>query len=339
MAFASPYLSSMLLQSCFFLYTVFVHSVASLNATCYFPDGSVAPSDTPCPNIGSSASCCGQDSYCLSNGLCAVIFRMSYARGSCTDPTWKAIGCPNVCLGGESSFFYPDSILPHRLRNPWPGLAVYATGYPALGYSCITETSVLRCRAASPSGGGPIFKCDYGSLFSCEHQTCATDNFSMPDFGKVQVILRDYQLSSLGLHSSSSIAISTDSAMSSASTDTQSTPTGSTTVSVSPTETKDATPTASTAVRSSNHSALAIGLGTGIPVGLVALAGLTVLILARRKINILTKGIEKSQADLLAYKDAQRGYEQTQSQTTYEAPFNGVNPELSSGRDFQQLPS
>ena len=161
----------------------------------------------------------------------------------------------------------------------------------------------------------------------------------MPDFGKVQVVPRDYQLSSLGQQSSSSIAISTDSAMSSASTDTQTTPTGSTTVSVSPTETKDPTPTASTAVRSSNHSALAIGLGTGIPVGLVALAGLTVLILARRKINILTKGIEKSQADLLAYKDAQRGYEQTQSQTTYEAPFNGVNPELSSRRDFQQLPS
>lgn len=111
-------------------------------------------------------------------------------------------------------------------------------------------------------------------------------------------------------------------------------------MSAGPTGEKDVTPTASTAVRSSDHSALAIGLGAGIPVGFVALAGLTI-ILARRKINILTKGIEKYQADILAYKEAQSGREQHQSQTTYdyEAPFNGVNPELSSGRDFQQLPS
>ena len=214
------------------------------------------------------------------------------------------------------------------------------------------QSPLLRYRADNPSRGQRISKCDDGHLFSCAHQTCATNNFSIPELGKTAIVLRDFQFSSLGLQSSTSIATSTDSTMSpatiatptgsaisSASTDTPTTPTGSATVPAGRTGGRDVTPTARAVVGSGNHNSLAIGLGAGIPVGLIALAGLTVLILARRKINILTKGIEKSQADLLAYKDAQRGYEQQQSQTRYEAPFNGVNPELSGGRDLQQLPS
>lgn len=311
----------------FCLAAVFLHSAESLNATCFYPDGSEASTDTPCPSTGSSAPCCAQNSFCLSNGLCAG--SLHYGRGSCTDPTWKAAQCPNLCTEGGKSFF---SFLfsRHDYGLAWRPLlaavvqqAVYIIRYPIMGMVFDEWKAMLRFCAENRSGGKGIGICSGGDLFSCDYQNCPTQNFSIPGSGNVQIVLRDYQLSSLGLQSSISTAPTA-------------TPTTSAALSADSTHT---TPTTTPAVRSSNHNALVIGLGVGIPIGLAALAGLTAFILARRTINALTKGIQKSQADLLAYKEAQYRYEQQQSQTRYEAPFNGVKPELGSGRDYHQLHS
>ncbi|RHZ47885.1 uncharacterized protein CDV56_104015 [Aspergillus thermomutatus] len=39
-------------------------------STCYYPDGSVAPQDTPCQDSTKQATCCGQGYACLSNSIC-----------------------------------------------------------------------------------------------------------------------------------------------------------------------------------------------------------------------------------------------------------------------------
>lgn len=143
MALASPSLSSVLLEICFYLSAVFVHSAASLNATCYYPDGSVASSDTPCSSTGSSASCCEDKLYCLSNGLCLDIAHVFYVRGSCTDPTWPASSCPRRCLGGGlggkcSSFLSRIYLISSSMHlMAWPSCVCHQL--PALGYSHITE--------------------------------------------------------------------------------------------------------------------------------------------------------------------------------------------------------
>lgn len=74
---------------------------------CYFPDQTtIAPIQVPCnssaSNTTSSASACCRDTpntYCLSNGLC--LSNGQTYRGSCTDKTWGAEGCPKDCVDRE----------------------------------------------------------------------------------------------------------------------------------------------------------------------------------------------------------------------------------------------
>ncbi|KAF4157108.1 hypothetical protein CNMCM6069_005880 [Aspergillus lentulus] len=72
----------------------------SLSA-CYYPDGSVAPQDTPCQDSTKQATCCGQGYACLSNSICMATGdeikkpgASLYVRGSCTNQTWRSSACP-----------------------------------------------------------------------------------------------------------------------------------------------------------------------------------------------------------------------------------------------------
>lgn len=76
------------------------------NATCYFPDGTIAASHRLC-HVGVKHSVCCRDGYgCLSNGVCSLVeyaWRADkvdpvYLRGSCTDETWRDPVCPKFCL-------------------------------------------------------------------------------------------------------------------------------------------------------------------------------------------------------------------------------------------------
>ena len=71
--------------------------------SCYFPDGSISPTDQPCPipDGQTEAPCCGSQAdgsraICLSNNLCMSDLKLS--RGSCTDRSWNAFPCPHYCL-------------------------------------------------------------------------------------------------------------------------------------------------------------------------------------------------------------------------------------------------
>ncbi|KAJ5706716.1 hypothetical protein N7488_006517 [Penicillium malachiteum] len=69
---------------------------------CYYSD-STKSSDTPCYTDGRVSACCGEDSICLTNGLCLSLaqpYRLS--RGSCTDYAWGS-SCPQYCTNAQPS--------------------------------------------------------------------------------------------------------------------------------------------------------------------------------------------------------------------------------------------
>ena len=80
---------------------------------CYYPDGSVASTDSPChsPSIKDGASaCCDSIDICLNNGLClAQAGGEVISRGSCTDQTWQSTECSQYCADGKS--------ITHRFEN------------------------------------------------------------------------------------------------------------------------------------------------------------------------------------------------------------------------------
>ncbi|KAF2469323.1 uncharacterized protein BDR25DRAFT_343722 [Lindgomyces ingoldianus] len=78
-------------------------------ALCYYPNGAIATSDVPCSSSGES-TCCASGYACLSNNLCkltqqagAGLARSAYARGSCTDQSWKSDHCSSFCLTPSKS--------------------------------------------------------------------------------------------------------------------------------------------------------------------------------------------------------------------------------------------
>ena len=71
--------------------------------TCYFPDGSPSPRDTPCraPSSGQASPCCPYFDICLDNSLClAQSGNEVVTRGTCTDKSWQSSDCPGYCQDG-----------------------------------------------------------------------------------------------------------------------------------------------------------------------------------------------------------------------------------------------
>lgn len=134
-----------------------------------FPNGSTS-SDVPCDANAEVTQCCGTRSACLSNGLCALDSTssdsgISYARGTCTDPSWASLSCPQRCQLNQDT---PTNSSVYDFRAG--GVQVWACG-GAQGYGkvaeyccesaaegtrcCSTETAVFTLAAASvgPSVG------------------------------------------------------------------------------------------------------------------------------------------------------------------------------------------
>ncbi|KAL2268028.1 hypothetical protein VTJ83DRAFT_2874 [Remersonia thermophila] len=75
---------------------------------CFFPNGDVNPEDVPCDPGAPVSMCCGSRDACLSSGLClnpgtGPTRGISFARGTCTDQTWKSPICPQKCRINQDS--------------------------------------------------------------------------------------------------------------------------------------------------------------------------------------------------------------------------------------------
>ena len=79
----------------------------AVRSNCYYPDKSLASTDTPCSS-DTNSTCCGKGYACLSNKLCMATGAESYeddnslyVRGSCTDKSWTSVNCPLFCIGSS----------------------------------------------------------------------------------------------------------------------------------------------------------------------------------------------------------------------------------------------
>lgn len=84
-------------------------SSAFIEAACYYPNGSIAPNDTPCRDDTAESTCCGQGYACLSNGMCQATGSelqkdgaTELVRGACTDRSWRSSSCPLFCINPET---------------------------------------------------------------------------------------------------------------------------------------------------------------------------------------------------------------------------------------------
>ncbi|KAI9669568.1 MAG: hypothetical protein M1817_004611 [Caeruleum heppii] len=78
-------------------------AVSTVDAMCFFPNGSRSVLDVPCNPGQQDSVCCYSQEACLSNKLCKVaptpLFpAVRYNRGTCTDQNWRSAECPNFCL-------------------------------------------------------------------------------------------------------------------------------------------------------------------------------------------------------------------------------------------------
>ena len=79
--------------------------IMASQATCYFPDKSIASGFELCnstlvgPNGGESA-CCTAGDICTTGGFCLNDMYYPY-RGACTDKSWNSDNCASECLNCE----------------------------------------------------------------------------------------------------------------------------------------------------------------------------------------------------------------------------------------------
>lgn len=75
---------------------------------CYYPNGDLAKNSRPCDITNDALTVCCEAGYnCLENKVCqsdedtnsTTVELGDLERGSCTDKTWKAPGCPKFCYG------------------------------------------------------------------------------------------------------------------------------------------------------------------------------------------------------------------------------------------------
>ncbi|KAF7914375.1 uncharacterized protein EAF01_000781 [Botrytis porri] len=95
---------------------------------CFLSNGSCDPNGIPCFSSDSASRCCGSDEFCSTNKLCVSKNDSNkFSRGSCTDPTFRAASCPNIC------------------QNIGDTGAVLPCGDPSLGRFCCDEGRGFEC--------------------------------------------------------------------------------------------------------------------------------------------------------------------------------------------------
>lgn len=79
--------------------------LAQSNERCYFPDGSVDVEGFVCNSTaaasGRGSACCLHDDACYESGACLQDWSGVFYRRGCTDPTYRAPGCPKMCVDGK----------------------------------------------------------------------------------------------------------------------------------------------------------------------------------------------------------------------------------------------
>ncbi|KAF8852028.1 hypothetical protein BDZ45DRAFT_750030 [Acephala macrosclerotiorum] len=118
----------------FLLFVSFLQILGQAGAasnSCYYPDGSIASSDSPCNSTASATDaslCCPAGWACLSNSVCMSTPESTgynpqapaYGRGSCTDQSWGSSACPYFCdQGNDAKGAAPMSKCPSNTNDTY----------------------------------------------------------------------------------------------------------------------------------------------------------------------------------------------------------------------------
>ncbi|TGO22129.1 hypothetical protein BPAE_0181g00120 [Botrytis paeoniae] len=128
---------------------------------CFSSNGSCDPNGIPCFSNDSASRCCGSDEFCSTNKLCVSKNDPNkFSRGSCTDPTFRAASCPNICQSiGDTG-------------------AVLPCGDPSLGQFCCDEGRGFEC-CSTPR---KVFTLGKGTTFTENSPNSAAAANSNTDF-------------------------------------------------------------------------------------------------------------------------------------------------------------
>lgn len=149
----------------------------------------------------------------------------------------------------------------------------------------------LICFVANPFSGKVMSPCNYAGKFACDYDQCAKENFTV---SKGQVILRDYQQSSLGV-----LITVTANATTGASVSTLASSSTSTSTSSSLAKDKAPCVPSSSSSFSPNSSfnqsskLAAVGAGVGVPFAIALVTALVLLGRERRKARRLEREIAR----------------------------------------------
>ncbi|KDN71726.1 hypothetical protein CSUB01_12045 [Colletotrichum sublineola] len=144
-------------------FTAGVEAKASL---CYFPGG-VQAKDVPCDPNAEVSMCCGHIDGCLSNGLCKLdettnSTGIAYARGTCSDPTWRSPVCPQNCI------LNPDTLTNSNAYDfRLNGVQVWQCDSQGFGvpgkFCCESKAEKTRCCSTPGAIFGPLIAATPGN--------------------------------------------------------------------------------------------------------------------------------------------------------------------------------
>ncbi|KAJ6784698.1 hypothetical protein PWT90_00441 [Aphanocladium album] len=128
-------------------------NAAGAAATCYSYEGKALPM-SPCDGSGSISPCCGDNDFCLSNGLCLNAGgNNAYSQQGCTDKDWKP-PCKKHCPGNVGKFGMKFCLMVPVYERWAQGVATSSTG-SATASKTETMSTPTSMGSSKPESHGP----------------------------------------------------------------------------------------------------------------------------------------------------------------------------------------
>lgn len=102
--------ANMMRLHCFLLFLATALPVHSLLTKCYWPNGDNATSLFVCLPNADYSHCCRNGDVCITNGLCFSPGLGAILRRGCTDSTFQASPCTDIC--GSIGTYNPSTPTP-----------------------------------------------------------------------------------------------------------------------------------------------------------------------------------------------------------------------------------
>ncbi|KAK1990069.1 hypothetical protein LX36DRAFT_621287 [Colletotrichum falcatum] len=147
--------------------STFIAGAQAKASLCYYPGGVQAAKDVPCDPDAEVSMCCGSVNACLSNGLCkddstTNSTGIAYARGTCSDPTWRSPICPQNCQLNQDTLMNKNAF-DFRLN----GVQVWQCDGQGFGvpgkFCCESIAEKTRCCSTPAAVFGPLIPATPGN--------------------------------------------------------------------------------------------------------------------------------------------------------------------------------